>query len=88
MTAKQIERSLITNFKNISDARTRKEIGVELGINCVVSSANCSIQSISNLIGMVCIEHNLDYVNFNMIFDDGYSGKNAPKLLLTRSSHK
>ena len=83
MTTKQIERSL-TNFKNISDARNRKEIGVELGINCVVSSANCSMKSISNLLEW-SVSHNLDYVNFNMIFDDGYSGKNAPKLLLTKA---
>lgn len=83
MTASQIERSL-TNFKNISNASNRKEITLELGINCVVSSANCSIKSISNLLEW-SIEHNLDYVNFNMIFDDGYSSKNAPELLLTRT---
>ena len=83
MTASQIERSL-TNFKNISNASNRKEITLELGINCVVSSANCSIKSISNLLEW-SVEHNLDYVNFNMIFDDGYSGKNAPELLLTRT---
>ena len=83
MTASQIERSL-TNFKNISNARTRKEFNLELGINSVVSSANCSIKSISNLLEW-SVEHNLDYVNFNMIFDDGYSGKNAPELLLTRT---
>ena len=83
MTASQIERSL-NNFKNISDARTRKEFNLELGINSVVSSANCSVTSISNLLEW-SVEHNLDYVNFNMIFDDGYSGKNAPELLLTRT---
>jgi len=83
MTAIQIERSL-TNFKMISNARTRNEIDIELGINCVVSSANCSIKSISNLLQW-SVEHDLDYVNFNMIFDDGYSGKNAPELLLTRT---
>ena len=83
MTARQIERSL-TNFQMISNARNRKEIDVELGINCVVSSANCSVKNISNLLQW-SVDHNLDYVNFNMIFDDGYSGKNAPNLLLTRN---
>ena len=84
MTARQIERSL-TNFKDISNARTRQEFDLELGINSVVSSVNCSIKSISNLLEW-SIEHNLDYVNFNMIFDDGYSGKNAPELLLTAAN--
>ena len=83
MTASQIERTL-TNFQMISNARNRKEIDVELGINCVVSSANCSVKSISNLLQW-SVDNNLDYVNFNMIFDDGYSGKNAPNLLLTRN---
>jgi molybdenum cofactor biosynthesis enzyme MoaA len=82
MTAKQIEQSL-TNFKNISDARNRKEIGIELGVNSVVSSANCSMRSISNLLEW-SVSQNLDYVNFNMVFDDGYTGKNAPELLLTK----
>ena len=84
MTEKQVERSL-TNFRSISGARDRKEIDVELGINSVVSAANCSVKSISNLLEWSAL-HNLDYVNFNMIFDDGYSGKNAPELLLSAAN--
>lgn len=82
MSARQIERS-ITNFQTISHARRYGEIEVELGINCVVSSANCSVETISHLLDW-SFEHDLDYVNFNMIFDDGFTGKNAPNLLLNK----
>ena len=80
MSSKQVERS-ITNFQLISHARKSGDINVELGINCVVSSANCSVETIANLLDW-SLKHDLDYVNFNMIFDDGYTGENAPNLLL------
>ena len=81
MTSTQITRTL-SNFEEISNARNKGDIVVELGVNAVISSENCSVSSIRSLLTWAENNH-LDYVNFNMIFDDGYSGTNAPQLLLT-----
>jgi molybdenum cofactor biosynthesis enzyme MoaA len=81
MTPIQITRTL-SNFEDISNARNIGNMMVELGVNAVISSGNCSLTSIRNLLTWAENNH-LDYVNFNMIFDDGFSGTHAPQLLLT-----
>lgn len=57
-------------------------IEIELGINSVVTHVNANWRSVSNLLSMAN-RLTLDFVKFNPVFDDGYAGTHAPKLLLT-----
>ena len=80
MSESQIKRSL-TNFEKISKSRINGKINLELGVISVITSQNCSVEAVSELLNWAQ-NNRLDYVKFNQIFDDGYVGKNAPHLLL------
>jgi len=80
MSELQIERSL-SNFEKISQSRIDGEINLELGVISVITSRNCSVEAVLELLNWAQ-ENRLDYVKFNQIFDDGYVGKHSPHLLL------
>ena len=54
----------------------------EVGMNVVVSSANCNLVDIQRTMDFAFSE-GLDFVKFNAIFDDGYVTKNSPQLKLS-----
>ncbi len=54
----------------------------EVGMNVVVSSANCNLVDIQRTMEFAFSE-GLDFVKFNAIFDDGYVTKNSPQLKLS-----
>ena len=60
----------------------KSEYQLEIGINVVVSSANIENNHLENLIDFVN-NFPLDWIKFQPIFDDGYTGANAPHLLLS-----
>lgn len=74
----QIQRVLLHLAEAGTYARTN---GLELTINCVLSSANCHLPTIRTL-----VDHTADcgasMIKFQPIFDDGYLGENAPHLRL------
>jgi MoaA/NifB/PqqE/SkfB family radical SAM enzyme len=77
-TGKQLEK-VKTNFALACSMK--KELNFEIGINVVVSAANIRDGQIEKLIDYVN-DFPLDWIKFQPIFDDGYSGLNAPHLLL------
>ena len=54
----------------------------EVGMNVVVSSANCNLADIQRTMDFAFSE-GLDFVKFNAIFDDGYVTRNSPQLKLS-----
>jgi|GEM_PF-2027650 len=81
MSPSQVSRTL-SNLENISMNRKKGNLPIEIGVNSVLSSANASVDAIRALLGW-SEGLGLDYVNFNVIFDDGFAGKNSPDLLLS-----
>ncbi len=57
--------------------------GLELTVNCVLSSANCSVQTARELARVAAI-HGASSIKFQPVFDDGYLGSHAPELRLDR----
>ncbi len=69
-------------FANILNAvQTKNDIGLELGINVVITKANLQNDAIPRLVAS-CAEQEMDWIKFAPVFDDGYVGKNSPDLLL------
>ena len=80
MSSAQVNRSL-ENFQTISESRREGVIDIELGVISVVTTENSTVHDVMHLLEWAQI-HELDYVKFNQIFDDGFAGINAPNLLL------
>jgi hypothetical protein len=80
MSSAQVNRSL-ENFQTISESRREGVIDIELGVISVVTTENSTVHDVMHLLEWAQI-HELDYVKFNQIFDDGFAGINAPDLLL------
>jgi molybdenum cofactor biosynthesis enzyme MoaA len=80
-TSPGAHRRLISELRGIGGQKK----GIELGINCVVSSVTGNWKTVRNLLKFGK-EVNANYIKFQPIFDDGYVGKKAPDLKLN-SSH-
>jgi len=80
MSDSQVTRSL-GNFQTISKSRMEGIFDIELGVISVVTSENSSLDDVIQLLDWAQ-HHELDYVKFNQIFDDGFAGTNASHLLL------
>jgi MoaA/NifB/PqqE/SkfB family radical SAM enzyme len=72
---------ILNNLQLASEVSDRT--GAKLTINCVLSSINCDLNTITAL-----VEHaasvGVSSVKFQPVFDDGYLGRNAPHLRLAR----
>lgn len=55
--------------------------GLELGVNCVLSAANCDLAGVRRLVASAW-ERGATSLKFQPTFDDGYLGTNAPHLRL------
>jgi len=75
-TFEQIEK-ILANFNNAVKRN------LEIGINCVLSRGNIYGDNIAGLIELAN-SSKIDFLKFNPIFNDGYVGKNAPDLILTK----
>ena len=70
-------------LKNIQRAVNNKRNGrlEEVGMNVVVSSANCKLEDVERTMSFASLV-GLDFVKFQPIFDDGYVTRNSPQLKL------
>lgn len=78
------EKTLVKILKNINLVVNAKRDGKiqEIGMNVVVSSANCNLKDVQRTMDFALSE-DLDFVKFQPIFDDGYVTRNAPQLKLS-----
>ena len=76
----QLHNTILKNLEKI--ARSREDL--ELGINSVVSHITANRRTVDGLLNFGrCLD--LDFVKFQLIFNDGYIGRTTPDLLLTRN---
>ena len=73
-------------LKNVKKAVNNKHNGrlEEIGMNVVVSSANCKLEDVKRTMGFASLM-GLDFVKFQPIFDDGYVSRKSPQLKLDGS---
>ena len=76
MSESQIKRSL-TNFEKISQSRIDGKINLELGVISVITSQNCSVEAVTELLNL-SLNNRLGYVKFNQIFYECYFVNKAP----------
>lgn len=70
---------IFQNFENV----LRQE-NMEIGINTVINSINLGDSSLVEL-SVFASENQIDFIKFQPVFDDGYTSKNAPHMLLNKS---
>ncbi len=83
MSTRQVD-VVLSNLRLIAQIVGRENSGLEIGINAVVSSPTVKLETVRQLIESA-MEMKLAYVKFQPIFDDGYTRRNAPDLMLDAS---
>lgn len=70
---------VLANLKHAASLAER--YGLEVTVNCVLSAANCSVETIGTL-ARSAAKNGASTIKFQPVFDDGYLGNNAPDLQL------
>ena len=82
--AKTEFQKILHNLRDLSILhQSQSQIVSFIGLNVVLTSVNCNWDNINQLISFA-IEHKINQVKFQPVFDDGYLSKNASELALSR----
>ena len=79
-TPSLLHNTILKNLEKIA----RSQENLEFGLNSVVSHITANKQVVRGLLNFGRLL-NLDFVKFQLIFNDGYAGRNIPNLLLSRN---
>ena len=73
------QKKIMENFEHVLEHRKQMRRTPEFVINTVLSKANMEFRHLAGLVDFGNL-HEVDYVKFTPVFDDGYLGKRAPWL--------